>query len=448
MNDFLLIFMGIFILLLILLIFILLAYVYHTYTTYTIDINKNLETSETNINNTSNAFNKLQDNIVNELAKVNKNQETIIKTVPDNLNFLNSNLLDIFNLKDNDNKPINDITKSKIDVDSINIVRPFNSYKNIKVISDKDNYFTICNSKSGINNACVRMNIDDSDMFNIYTCNITKNNSNIKGINIYDSNNNVLASFDQFNRKILLGSGSDSTAAIKIIDNVYTPDVIICKYKCYPQVASATSTQINDAKTSASNTVSLIAPMLSALDTAITSMNPSTAKNNAIIAYNLADNKKRSATGTTITTVQDALNAINYAKDAYDAAKNAATIAISTAGISDINASLANIKNNIDTTFSNIEIANVVPSPPKIVLTIISNINIPITKYINLPIFNNFTTPITSTEANNITYLNNILKFTPAAAIQKNVITTITINITLSGTPATSMDEATTNGYI
>lgn len=230
MNDFLLIFMGIFILLLIFLIFILLAYVYHTYTTYTVDINKNLETSETNINNTAKAFNKLQDNIINELAKVNKNQETIIKTVPDNLVSLNSNILDIFNLKDDKDVNIEDITKNKISVGSINVVKPFTSYKNLTAISDANNYFTICNSKSGPNRACVRMNIDDSDMFNIYTSNLINNNSNIKGINIYDSNNNVLASFDQFNKKILLGSGLDSTAAIKIIDNVYTPDVIVCKY--------------------------------------------------------------------------------------------------------------------------------------------------------------------------------------------------------------------------
>ena len=90
MNDFLLIFIGIFILLLIFLVFLLLAYVYNSYTTYTVDINKNLSTSETNINNTSNAFNKLQDNVINELANVNKNQEIIVKNVPNNLIALNS----------------------------------------------------------------------------------------------------------------------------------------------------------------------------------------------------------------------------------------------------------------------------------------------------------------------------------------------------------------------
>ena len=109
MNDFLLIFMGIFILLLIFLIFILLAYVYHTYTTYTVDINKNLETSEDAINNTSTAFNKLQDTVINELAKVNKNQETVITTIPNNLTSLNSNLLNIFDISSNNNK-ISDIS--------------------------------------------------------------------------------------------------------------------------------------------------------------------------------------------------------------------------------------------------------------------------------------------------------------------------------------------------
>ena len=231
MNDFLLIFMGIFILLLIFLIFILLAYVYHTYTTYTVDINKNLETSEDAINNTSTAFNKLQDSVINELAKVNKNQETIITTLPDNLISLNSNLLNIFEISSNNNK-ITDITKTKIDYDSLGVLKPFTSYKNFTTITDAtNNFLTICNNKTDPSKkACIRMNIDDSDMFNIYTSNINRNSSNVLGINIYDSNNGVLASFDAFNRKILLGSGSSETAAISINNNVYTPNIIVCKY--------------------------------------------------------------------------------------------------------------------------------------------------------------------------------------------------------------------------
>ena len=229
MNDFLLIFMGIFILLLIFLIFILLAYVYNTYTTYTIDINKNLETSEDAINNTSTAFNTLQDTVINELAKVNKNQETIITTIPDNLVSLNSNILSIFELSSNNNK-ITDITKNKIEFDSLGVVKPFTSYKNFTTITDKDtNFLTVCNNRTDpIRKACVRMNIDDSDMFNIYTSNINRNSSNILGINIYDSNNGVLASFDAANKKIFLGSNVNP--AISIVNNVYTPDVIVCKY--------------------------------------------------------------------------------------------------------------------------------------------------------------------------------------------------------------------------
>ena len=237
MNDFLLIFMGIFILLLILLIFILLAYVYHTYTTYTVDINKNLETSEDNINKTATAFNKLQDNIINELAKVNKNQETIVKTLPDNLISLNSNLLSIFELSSNNNK-ITDMTTNKIEFNNIGINKAFTSYKNFTTITDKDaNFLTICNNKSAEKQACIKMNIDDSDIFNIYTSNFNRNSSNISGINIYDSNNGILASFDTFNKKILLGSNINP--AISILNNVYTPDVIVCKCNYTDAVAAA-----------------------------------------------------------------------------------------------------------------------------------------------------------------------------------------------------------------
>lgn len=245
MNDFLLIFMGIFILLLIFLLFILLAYVYHTYTTYTVDINKNLETSEDTINNTSNAFNKLQDTVINELAKVNKNQETIVKTLPDNLISLNSNLLNIFELSSNNNK-ITDITNKKIEFNNIGITKPFTSYKNFTTITDKDtNFLTICNNKSAEKQACIKMNIDDSDIFNIYTSNFNKNNSNISGINIYDSNNGILASFDTFNKKILLGSSVNP--AISIQNNVYTSDVIVCKCTYTAAVAAVPASGQNPA---------------------------------------------------------------------------------------------------------------------------------------------------------------------------------------------------------
>ena len=343
MNDFLLIFMGIFILLLIFLIFILLAYVYNTYTTYTIDINKNLETSEDAINNTSTAFNTLQDTVINELAKVNKNQETIITTIPDNLVSLNSNILSIFELSSNNNK-ITDITKNKIEFNSLGVVKPFTSYKNFTTITDKDtNFLTVCNNRTDpIRKACVRMNIDDSDMFNIYTSNINRNSSNILGINIYDSNNGVLASFDAANKKIFLGSNVNP--AISIVNNVYTPDVIVCKYSYTPYLEARAA-------------------------------DPST----------------------------------------------------STAATPETSA--------------------------KIILNIISNIDIGVDKFINLPIFNNFTintgffaTPIEQATA--IEYLrNSILKFKSGTPITKNTIAkTITINIInpyISG-----KGEPTATGYI
>jgi hypothetical protein len=241
--------MGIFILLLIFLIFILLAYVYHTYTTYTVDINKNLETSEEAINNTSTAFNKLQDTVINELAKVNKNQETIVKTLPDDLISLNSNILNIFEISNNNDK-ITDIT-NKMEFNKIGVLKPFTSHKNFTTITDKDtNFLTICNNQTDPNKkACIRMNIDDSDMFNIYTSNINANSSNVKGINIYDSNNSVLAKFDAFNKQISLGSAINP--AIFINNNVYTPDVIVCKYTYTPAVINASSV------TTASATITL-----------------------------------------------------------------------------------------------------------------------------------------------------------------------------------------------
>ena len=227
MNDFILIFMGIFILLLIVLVFLLLAYVYNSYTTYTVDINKNLVTSEATINNTSKAFNKLEDKVVNELANVNKNQETIVKTVPNNLISINSNILNMFQPIDADNVANTDITKNNITINGINMIKPFTSYKNLSSITDENNYFNICdNNTDASKRSCIKMNILDNN-FNFYTSNA--NSSNIKSINIYDSNNGILASFDTYNKNISLGS--DINPAISIKNNVYNPDIIVCKYR-------------------------------------------------------------------------------------------------------------------------------------------------------------------------------------------------------------------------
>lgn len=448
MNDFLLIFMGIFILLLIFLIFILLAYVYNTYTTYTIDINKNLETSEDAINNTSTAFNTLQDTVINELAKVNKNQETIITTIPDNLVSLNSNILNIFELSSNNNK-ITDITKNKIEFDSLGVVKPFTSYKNFTTITDKDtNFLTVCNNRTDpIRKACVRMNIDDSDMFNIYTSNINRNSSNILGINIYDSNNGVLASFDAANKKIFLGSNVNP--AISINNNVYTPDVIVCKYSYTQATNDATSDQINAAISSVINARTPFTDMLSKLNTSISTIANAGTKNTALNSYTTANTKKGSADGITINSIQTALNVLNLLNESYNAAKSAEETAtsVSATDIGLVNSALSNIKTNIDTASTNIATASIVRSEPKITLNIISNISINTSTFINLPIFDTFniTNSNQTGQANNISYSQNILKFKPNTIITKNSIANIIINLnSLSGTPSPS----TTTGYI
>jgi|688.fasta_scaffold79256_2 hypothetical protein len=447
MNDFLLIFMGIFILLLIFLIFILLAYVYHTYTTYTVDINKNLETSEDAINNTSIAFNKLQDTVINELAKVNKNQQTITTTIPDNLISLNSNLLNIFDISSNNNK-LTDITKTKIDHDSIGVVKPFTSYKNFTALTDKDtNFLTVCNKQTDPSKrTCIKMNIDDSDMFNIYTKNI--NNSNVSGINIYDTNNGVLARFDALNKKISLGSNVNP--AILIDNNVYTPNVIVCKCTYIPSATTGSEAQINIAKTSATTVVSSIPLMLSALNIAIAGMTSSDIKTRATAAYEIALAKQILASAISITNVQNALLAVNNANDAYIAAKNATYIATSTvSGITEINRSLDTIKSNIDKAFSDIVIANVVTSA-KIKLQFISNFAIKKDTFINFPIINNFTIP--ASQVGNPSYINKILKYQvlDSNGILANTITIKEINIELisTGGDNTSMSEITTTGYI
>ena len=446
MNDFLLIFMGIFILLLIFLIFILLAYVYHTYTTYTVDINKNLETSEDAINNTSTAFNKLQDTVINELAKVNKNQETIITTIPDNLISLNSNLIGIFEISSNNNK-LTDITKTTIEHDSLAVVKPFTSYKNFTTITDKDNFLTVCNNKTNPKErTCIKMNIDDSAMFNIYTKNIN-NNSNVSGINIYDSNNTVLASFDAFNKKILLGSGSAETAAISINNNVYTPDVIVCKYSYIDRTADATLEQKTTAKTSVTNARTLFTEMLSKLNTSIVNMSLGETKNTAQTAYTTANNKYTSANSITITD-NNTSTVLNDLNDSYTAAKSAAETATtaSASGITDVNTSLTAIKNAIDNARANIATASGVASSPKITLNIISNIPINTSTFINLPIFDTFSiTNGTQDQATSITYGQNILKFKPAVAIVKNNITNINIAISYS---SSLPGPSTTTGYI
>ena len=145
MNDFLLIFMGIFIFILIILIFALLAYVYNTYVTYTIEINKNLSESEENINNTTKAFNQLQDSVVNNIATVKTNQEKIIENNKDYLKTLDSNILKIIKIK-NDNNNIESIISSNLDTNKsidVDFNSMITSYKNINALTNSIQYFNI-----------------------------------------------------------------------------------------------------------------------------------------------------------------------------------------------------------------------------------------------------------------------------------------------------------------
>jgi hypothetical protein len=250
MSDFILIFLGIFILILIILIFTLLAYVYNTYVSYTIEINKNLNESEDVINNTNKAFNKLQDTVVNNIATVKTNQEKILENNKDYLDKLDSNLLKIIKIK-NDNSNISSIISSNLDstktieVDFNSIIT---SYKNINAITNSNQFFNICNSESDpTKRKCVNMNIDNDGIFNIHSKNNLSvfNNvkSNIANIAIRDYNNNILASFNGDNKIIELGSNINP--AIKIDNNIYTPDIIVCSYNYTGSGTPADSHKIN-----------------------------------------------------------------------------------------------------------------------------------------------------------------------------------------------------------
>jgi hypothetical protein len=246
MSDFILILIGIFIIILIILIFTLLAYVYNTQLSYTIEINKNLSDSEKTINETNDAFNKLQDTVANNIATVKTNQEKILDNNKDYLNTLDSNLLKIMKIKNN-NSNIASIISSNLDTSkSINI--DFNneitSYKNINALTNNNQYINVCNSDTDpIKRKCINMNIDADGIFNIYTKNnlATDPKSNIANIAIRDNNNNILASFNGSTNTISLGS--DINPAISIKNNVYTPDIIVCNYT-YIKLQSVNSIQI------------------------------------------------------------------------------------------------------------------------------------------------------------------------------------------------------------
>jgi hypothetical protein len=242
MSDFILIFLGIFILILIILIFTLLAYVYTTYVSYTIEINKNLDESEDAINKTNKAFNTLQDSVVNNIAIVKTNQEKILNdnNIKDQLNTLDSNLFKIIKIKNN-NSNISSIISSNLDTANpieVDFTSIISSYKNINAITTSNQYFNICNNESdATKRKCVNMNIDNDGVFNIHSKNNLSNNgkSNIANIAIKDYDDNILASFNGDNKSISLGSNINP--AISINNNIYTPDIIVCNYNYTPEIS-------------------------------------------------------------------------------------------------------------------------------------------------------------------------------------------------------------------
>ena len=119
MSNLILILIGLFILLIIIGLIIIVYYIYRTYKIYKNNIDKNLSLSENNINNTSTAFDKLQDDINDKLNDINQKNNDLIINEPKKLNTLNSNLNKLFNInnyndfinKDLSNKPLDKIIR-------------------------------------------------------------------------------------------------------------------------------------------------------------------------------------------------------------------------------------------------------------------------------------------------------------------------------------------------
>lgn len=225
MNNILLILSGIFIFIIIFLMFILMSYLYDTYTNYKININNNLIRSEKQINDTSFAFNNLQDIIVKDVTRVNSSILNMSNAINNDILNLNSNITNIFELSSN-NIRVNDLYSTSVPSSDINlnINNNVSTWSSLTMHTDASSkYFNICDNKTNLSDqVCVTMNIDDSGIFNIYSSN--KNNSKkVNGINIYNDSN-VLVAFNTTNNSISLGS--DINPAIFIKDNIYTPQII------------------------------------------------------------------------------------------------------------------------------------------------------------------------------------------------------------------------------
>jgi hypothetical protein len=229
MNEFVIIFLGIFILIIFIILFVLLYYLYDNYSTYNEEVKDNLYKSEQVINDTSRAFNRLQDNVINKIAKVNSNQEVIINNNSNASGRISANLLNIMDVSNN-GISFSNLTSNIIDPSKsvqIKLKPEITTYSNISVLTGS-NYVNICdNAVNSSNRKCLNINVDGTGTFNINTSN-NVSASNIANISIRDTSNKVMAVFDGANKKISLGS--NIAPAIEIIDNVYTTNIIVCNY--------------------------------------------------------------------------------------------------------------------------------------------------------------------------------------------------------------------------
>lgn len=230
MNEFVIIFLGIFILILFIILFVLLYYLNDNYSRYNEEVKDNLYKSEQVINDTSRAFNRLQDNVINKIAKVNSNQDVIINSNSNASGRISTNLLNIMDVTNN-GVQLSNLTSNIIDPSKslqIKLKPEIITYSNISVLTGS-NYVNICdNAVNASNRKCLNINVDGTGTFNINTSN-NVSASNIANISIRDASNKVMAVFDGVNKKISLGS--NIAPAIEILNNVYTPDLITCQYQ-------------------------------------------------------------------------------------------------------------------------------------------------------------------------------------------------------------------------
>lgn len=254
MNDIILIFIGIFVILLIFLFFILVAYVYDTYTSYKIDINDNLTKSEDYINDAAKSINTLKEEVNSNITNVKTTNDSIEKKINTNYNAhetkyntFTSNLnhlVKIDNIKKNNigsNLFIDNITAYDRNTTDLNLLTNFNMWEDtiVHTSSNNSNYFNICDSATGNKSdlTCASLNIDNNKVFNIFSSNTNYNSSNLDKIRISGKlNTNTMMEFDINNNNIFIGSNVDP--AIKINNNIYTPPIITGKY-------SISGTQMN-----------------------------------------------------------------------------------------------------------------------------------------------------------------------------------------------------------